>query len=169
MVLLYDPAPSFDLSHEARLPDLPRLLGQPDWKPQQLLSKALLSFKTVRIDDLTDTLLDAMLRERLIAQGYISFVSCPIQIRSGKLGLICWPIIPSTHGWHEVELLQSVANQLVAIDQQNFTSKPVLLLPLLRLRLNNSGKPCKIATYRSTQATLDSTADGILVVNQVGR
>jgi len=53
-------------------------------------SKALLSFKTVRIDDLTtDTLLDAMLRERLIAQGYISFVSCPIQIRSGKLGLIC--------------------------------------------------------------------------------
>jgi len=64
--------------------------------------------------------------------------------------------------------LQSVANQLaVAIDQAELYEQ-ARVAAATATRLNNSGKPCKIATY-NTQATLDSTADGILVVNQVGK
>ncbi len=111
-----DSAPSFHLSHEARLPDLPSLVGQYQIKnPKNSDLEAILTFKTIRIDDLTtDTFLDATWRERLIAQGYASFVCCPIQTRSGKQGLICCAHCHTIQLWsdNEVELLQSVASQL---------------------------------------------------------
>lgn len=171
-----DPAPSFDLSHEARLPDLPRLLGQyPIENLNNSYLKALLSFKTVRIDDLTtDTLLDATLRERLIAQGYISFVSCPIQIRSNKLGLICCAHCHTLHPWSddEVELLQSVANQLaVAIDQAELYEQARVAAATATAQAEQLRQTLQELQHTQAllRATLDSTADGILVVNQVGK
>lgn len=163
------PAPSFHLSHEARLPDLP---SHPIENPNNSYLEALLSFETVRIDDLTsDTLLDATLRERLIAQGYISFVSCPIQLRSGKLGLLCCAHCHTLHSWsdNEVELLQSVANQLaVAIDQAELYEQTRVAAVTAMAQAEQLRQTLQELQHTQAllQATLDSTADGILVIDQ---
>jgi len=118
-----DPAPNFHLSHEAKSPNLPSALGQypiEDFNKSDL--EALFSSQSVQIDDLTqeDMSLNASLRERWLAQGDASFACCPIPIRSGKLGLISCAYCSNLHSWSndEIELLQSVANQLtIAIEQ----------------------------------------------------
>jgi diguanylate cyclase (GGDEF)-like protein/PAS domain S-box-containing protein len=171
-----DPAPSFHLSHEARLPELPKVLEQ--YRIEDLNNsyiQALLSFKTVRINDLTtDKFLDATWRESLMAQGYASLVYCPIQTRSGKLGLICCVHCRTFHSWSddEVELLQSVATQLaIAIDQaelyeQTFIAAATATAQAAQLRQT-------LQELQQTQAllgaTLNSTAEGLLVVDQAGK
>ncbi len=110
------------LTHESQHPDLPSQLGEyPIENPNNPYLEALFRFKTVTVDDLrTDTLLDPQMRSHLLAQEYISHLSCPIQTHSGKLGIICCACSGTPHPWSddEVKLLQSVANQLaIAIDQ----------------------------------------------------
>ena len=170
------PSPSFDLSYEARLPDLPSVIGKyPIEGPSNYYRQALNNFKTVRIDDLTtDIYLDAPLRERLIAQGYVSYVCCPIQTRSGKLGLITCAHCHTIHSWSddEVELLESVANQLaIAIDQAELYEQARVAAATATAQAEQLRQTLQKLqqTQALLRATLDSTADGILVVNQAGR
>ncbi len=177
--LWYDfdtPAPSLHLTHEARLPNLPSVIGQyPVKNPNNSYLEALLNFKTVRIDDLTtDLFLDESLRERLMSQGYISFLSCPIQTRSGRLGMINCVHCHTLHEWSndEVELLQSVANQLaIALDQAELYEQTRLAAVTAMAQAEQLRQT--LQELQQTQAllgaTLDSTADGILVVNQAGK
>ena len=171
-----DPAPNFDLTHEARLPDLPSVLGKyPIENPNNSYLDALLSFKTVRIDDLTtDSFLDAPLRERLIAQGYVSFLCFPVQIRSGKLGIINCAYCHTFHEWSddEVELLQGVANQLaIAIDQAELYEQTRVAAATATTQAEKLRQTLQELQQIQAllRATLDSTADGILVVNKAGR
>lgn len=171
------PAPNFDLTHESRLPDLPSVLGKYPIVKSNNSSylKALLSFKTVRIDDLsTDTFLDAPFRERLIAQGYVSFVCCPIQTHSGKLGLITCAYCHSLHSWSddEVELLQSVANQLaIAIEQAELYEQTRVAAATATTQAEQLRQTLQELQQIQAllRATLDSTADGILVVHDPGK
>jgi len=116
------PAPNFHLSHEAKSANLPSALGQyPIEDSNKSDLEALLSSQSLQVDDLTaDVSLNTSLRERWLAQGDASFACCPIPIRSGKLGLISCAYCSNLHSWSndEIDLLQSVANQLtIAIEQ----------------------------------------------------
>lgn len=171
-----DPTHSFHLTHEARLSNLASVIGQyPTINKNSCYLETLLSFKTVRIDDLTtDTLLDHPLRERLLGQGYRSLLSCPIQTYSGKLGVITCVYSYTTHSWSddEVELLQGVANQLaIALAQAELyeqarvaAASATAQAEQLKLTLQELQQ-----TQALLRATLDSTADGILVVSQAGK
>jgi diguanylate cyclase (GGDEF)-like protein len=171
-----EPAPSFYLSHEAQVSNLPTVLRQcPIENANKSYLEALLNFQTVRIDDLTiDTFLDATLREHLIAEGYVSFASCPIQTRSGKLGLICCAHCHTLHLWSddEVELLQGIANQLaIAIDQAELYEQTRVAAATAMTQAEQLRQTLQELqqTQALLQATLDSTADGILVINQAGK
>lgn len=168
-------APSFDLTHESQLADLSSVLGQyPIEDPNSSYLKELLSFKTVRIDNLTtDTFLDAPLRSRLIAQGYLSFISCPIQTRSSKLGIVTCAYCHTLYSWsdEEVELLQSVANQLaIAINQAELYEQTRVAATTATAQAEQLRQTLEELQQIQAllQVTLDSTADGILAINQAG-
>jgi diguanylate cyclase (GGDEF)-like protein/PAS domain S-box-containing protein len=168
-------APSFALTHESQLPGLPSVLGQyPIEDPKSSYLKDLLSFKTVRIDNLTtDTFLDAPLRSRLIAQGYVSFISCPIQTRSSKLGIVTCAYCHTLYSWSDdqVELLQSVANQLaIAIDQAELYEQTRVAATTATAQAEQLRQTLEELQQIQAllQVTLDSTADGILAINQAG-
>jgi PAS domain S-box-containing protein len=114
--------PHFDLTCEARDPRLPSVIGQyPIEDTDTPYLWALTRFETVRVDDVrTDTLLDPDVRERFIRHGYSSHLTCPVQTRSGKLGILTCVHCGYSRPWSddEVELLQSIATQLaIALDQ----------------------------------------------------
>jgi PAS domain S-box-containing protein len=114
--------PHFDLTYEARDPRLPSVIGQyPIENTDTPYLWALTRFETVRVDDVqTDTLLDSAIRERFIWHGYSSHLACPVQTRSGKLGILTCVHCDYARPWSddEVELLQSIATQLaIALDQ----------------------------------------------------
>ncbi|MBD2055347.1 PAS domain-containing protein [Oculatella sp. FACHB-28] len=114
--------PHFDLTYEARDSRLPSVIGRyPIEDTDTPYLWALSRFETVRVDDVrTDTLLDPTMRDRFIRQGYFSHLTCPVQTRSGKLGILTCVHCGYSRPWSddEVELLQSVATQLaIALDQ----------------------------------------------------
>lgn len=166
-----------DLTHEARLPDLPSLLGQYSYEKNFKNSylEALISLKAIRVDDLTtDTSLDFELRSHLLAHGYKSQLSCSIQTRSGKVGIISCAHCHTLHAWSddEVELLQSVANQLaIAIDQAEMYEQARVAAATATAQAEQLRQTLEALqqTQALLRATLDSTADGILVVNLAGK
>jgi diguanylate cyclase (GGDEF)-like protein/PAS domain S-box-containing protein len=167
--------PTASIVYEARSPDLPSVLGHyPIADRDSWYLEAFRSSKTTKIDDLTtDRSLDATARELLLQRGYLSQIASPVTTRSGKLGAISCVHCHNTHTWseEEVELLQSVANQLaIAIDQaelyeQTRTAaiKATVQAEELQQTLQQLQK-----TQAILQATLDSTIDGILVVDRWG-
>ncbi|MBD2091774.1 PAS domain-containing protein [Microcoleus sp. FACHB-1515] len=114
--------PSYDLVHESHAADLPSVIRRyPIDNPDNPFLQAMLNFRTVAIDNLaTDALLDAQTRDRLIASGYISHLSCPVQTHSGRIGILTCAHTREQRSWQteEVELLEATAIQLaIALDQ----------------------------------------------------
>jgi PAS domain S-box-containing protein len=114
--------PCFDLTCEARDLRLPSVIGQyPIEDPDTAYLQALTQFQTVRVDDvMADSLLDPRTKERFVRHGYFSHLACPVQTRSGKLGILTCVHCGYARPWSddEVELVQSIATQLaIALDQ----------------------------------------------------
>lgn len=167
--------PTAEIRYEARSPDLASVLGiYPIANPQPWYIEALRNFKTVKIDDIaSDRSLDASARELLIERGYRSQIASPVITRSGKLGVISCVHCTTAHTWsnEEVELLQSVANQLaIAIDQAQLyeqTRQSAIDATAQAQELQQTLQQLQ-QTQAILQATLDSTIDGILVIDRLG-
>lgn len=167
--------PTASIIYEARSPDLASVLGSYSIaNPDNWDIEAFRNFKTIKIDDLTtDRSLDATARELLLKRGYLSQIASPVITRSGKLGVISCIHCYIAYTWsdEEVELLQSVANQLaIAIDQAELyeqTRTAAINATVQAKELQQTLQKLK-QTQAILQATLDSTIDGILVVDQLG-
>lgn len=116
------PTLTYQLTHEARHPDLPSVIGEyANTEPESTYLTRLKQGKTIQIDDLaSDTQLEAGIRQLFLNRGYQSLLACPVLTRSGKLGIIVCLHCAKTQAWeaNEVNLLQAVATQLaIALEQ----------------------------------------------------
>ncbi|NEQ25813.1 MAG: GAF domain-containing protein, partial [Microcoleus sp. SIO2G3] len=114
--------PSFELVHESRPDNLPSVIQRyPIDNPNSPFLDALFNFRTIAIDDLSlDTLFDTQTRNRLLASGYRSHLTCPVQTHSGRLGLLTCAHTVELRPWQieEIELIEAIAIQLaIALDQ----------------------------------------------------
>jgi PAS domain S-box-containing protein len=113
--------PTIAVTHEARHPALPSLLG--DFPPQytDLLVKQVLSADLVQINDASnDQSMDAEMQALLTHLGMTSQLLLPLETRSGQFGAIVCSHASGPRQWSEaeVDLLRAVTDQLaIAIDQ----------------------------------------------------
>ncbi|MGI0485006.1 GAF domain-containing protein [Pantanalinema rosaneae CENA516] len=109
------------ITHEAKLPELPSLVGECPETQAKPLSEQVLSLNLVRIDDVaTDVNLNQPIRTVLQDLGITSQLLLPVETRSGQLGAIMCSHSSGMRSWsdREVELLQAVVDQIaIAIDQ----------------------------------------------------
>lgn len=167
--------PTASITSEARLPDLASVLrSHPIANPDNWYIEALRNFKTIKIDDIkNDRSLDATARELLLKRGYLSQIASPVTTCSGQLGVISCIHCYIAYTWsdEEVELLQSVANQLaIAIDQAELyeqTRTAAINATLQAKELQQTLQQLQ-QIQAILQATLDSPIDGILVVDELG-
>ena len=111
--------PAWEVVKEAKLPQLPSLLGRFPFEQQGPLAIKLLNLETLRVDDLIATS-DPALRQLHTQVGYTSTLTLPIQTSKGEIGAVSCGHFSGPRPWRdsEVELLQSVTDQLaIAISQ----------------------------------------------------
>jgi PAS domain S-box-containing protein len=121
--------PSLSVTHEARNPDLPSLVGE-NLPPQlEPLTEIIRNQKTLRIDELSETTqLDGQRRSsegaalpRLLTHwGITAGLLLPLKTHTGQLGAIACSHYKGSRQWsdREVELLQAVVDQIaIAIEQ----------------------------------------------------
>jgi two-component system, NtrC family, sensor kinase len=113
--------PSLSVTHEARNPTLPSLVGENLPPHLELLAEIVRNQETLRIDDLSNTAdLDAQTRSLLSNWGITAGLLLPLKTHTGQLGAIACSHYSGSHQWsdREVELLQVVVDQLaIAIEQ----------------------------------------------------
>jgi PAS domain S-box-containing protein len=119
--------PSLSVTHEARNPDFPSLLG--DFPLSQLapLAEKICNLQRLQIDCLAEASdLDSETRSLLSDWGITSGLLLPLQTHSGQVGAILCIQYHNPHPWsaQEVELLQAVVDQLaIAIEQAELFAK----------------------------------------------
>ncbi len=131
--------PSLIVTHEARNPDLPSLLGESPPPYLEPLAEIIRKSQTLRIDDVTQVgaglqrtakteensgepafTLEPEMPALLTNWGITSGLLLPLKTHTGQLGAIVCSHYNGSHQWsdREVELLQAVVDQLaIAIEQ----------------------------------------------------
>lgn len=121
--------PYWEMVKEARKQTLPSLLGR---YPIALVSSSpeqqieLLYRKALSVSDDVTTLDDPIRREFLLSAGYTAFLAIPMQVHSGRLGVLFCGHCCGRRAWsaREVELVKAVADQLaIAISQAELYEK----------------------------------------------
>lgn len=117
---------SLSVTHEARNPNLPSLLG--DCPPQLApLAAEIGKLQTLRIDDLAETPgLEPATRSLLGNWGITSGLLLPLKTKTGQLGAIFCSNYDRPHQWStcDVQLLYGVVNQLaIAIEHAELFAK----------------------------------------------
>lgn len=127
-------SPSLTVTHEARNPELPSMLGDCQIEHARTLVEKIQHRQTIRIDDLTRihksgvsfanqkvSLSDGSILDwQFSSQGITSQLLLPLETRAGQLGAIVCSHCSGPRPWSdsEVELLQAACDQLaIAIDQ----------------------------------------------------
>jgi PAS domain S-box-containing protein len=118
----YEPdasTPVWNVTYEAKNPDLPSLLGLYPTEATGSHAEQIANLEIIRIDDF-DTVTASVERDFFISIGFNSLLDIPIQTPSSQIGLICCTTCGVPRHWSddEVELLVAVGNQLtIAINQ----------------------------------------------------
>ncbi|HEY9633043.1 MAG TPA: GAF domain-containing protein [Coleofasciculaceae cyanobacterium] len=118
---------TLNVTHEARNPESPSLLGE--CPPPQLvpLAKTICKLERLRINNLAEASdLEPEIRASLTAWGITSGLLLPLKTHSGQVGAIVCIHHNNPRQWsdHEVELLQAVVDQLaIAIEQAELFAK----------------------------------------------
>lgn len=127
-------SPTLTVTHEARNPDLPSLLGDCQLPHLHILVEKIQHHQTIRIDDLTrlEKSGASLVNQKVsLADGSILYSTCfamdvtsqlllPLETRTGQLGAIVCSHCSGPRPWSdsEIELLQAACDQLaIAIDQ----------------------------------------------------
>jgi len=111
--------PVWNVTYEAKNPDLPSLLGLYPTEATGSHAEQIANLEIIRIDDF-DTVTASVERDFFISIGFNSLLDIPIQTPSSQIGLICCTTCGVPRHWSddEVELLVAVGNQLtIAINQ----------------------------------------------------
>ncbi|HBK97751.1 MAG TPA: histidine kinase [Microcoleaceae bacterium UBA10368] len=111
--------PVWNVTYEAKNPDLPSLLGLYPTEATGSHAALIANLEIIRIDDF-DTVTASVERDFFISIGFNSLLDIPIQTLSSQIGLICCTTCGVPRHWSddEVELLVAVGNQLtIAINQ----------------------------------------------------
>jgi len=111
--------PVWNVTYEAKNPDLPSLLGLYPTEATGSHAALIANLEIIRIDDF-DTVTASVERDFFISIGFNSLLDIPIQTLSSQIGLICCTTSGVPRHWSddEVELLVAVGNQLtIAINQ----------------------------------------------------
>lgn len=113
--------PNLAITHEARHPDLPSLLGDFPSEYVAPLVQQILNLEVVRINDVAEEPESESDRIALLTQlGITAQLLLPIVTRSGQHGAIVCSHSSGPHFWSdsEIELLQAVTDQLaIGMDQ----------------------------------------------------
>lgn len=112
--------PNFVITHEARNPKLPSLLGDCPAYQTATLTEVILNLKVVRINNVNHDINHETEAQILTDLEATSQLLLPLETHSGQLGAIVCSHCSGSHPWSEseVELLQAVVDQLaIAIDQ----------------------------------------------------
>lgn len=113
--------PTLSVTHEARNPDLPSLVGESLPPHLEPLAQIIRHQQTLRIDNLSNTAdLDSQTRSLLSNWGITAGLMLPLKTHTGQIGAIACSHYSSSRQWsdREVELLQAVVDQLaIAIEQ----------------------------------------------------
>lgn len=119
--------PVWNVTYEAKNPDLPSLLGLYPTDATGSHSEQIANLEIIRIDDF-DTATASVERDFFISIGFNSLLDIPIQTPSSQIGLICCTTCGVPRHWSddEVELLVAVGNQLtIAINQAELYTQSV--------------------------------------------
>lgn len=111
--------PVWNVTYEAKNPDLPSLLGLYPTEATGSHAALIANLEIIRIDDF-DTVTASVERDFFISIGFNSLLDIPIQTLSSQIGLIYCTTCGVPRHWSddEVELLVAVGNQLtIAINQ----------------------------------------------------
>ncbi len=111
--------PVWNVTYEAKNPDLPSLLGLYPTAMTGSHAALIANLEIIRIDDF-EAVNDGVERDFFLSIGFNSLLDIPIQTPSSRIGLICCATSGITRCWsdEEVELLVAVGNQLtIAINQ----------------------------------------------------
>ncbi|HIK10599.1 MAG TPA: PAS domain S-box protein [Oscillatoriaceae cyanobacterium M33_DOE_052] len=109
--------PSWEIVKEAKHQTLPSGIGI--YPEVTVWSETSLKLEMLRIDNVA-AVSDTSLREFLLAIGFQSLLSLPLQTRGGELGVLACAHCSGARPWSEseVELIRAATNQLaIAIDQ----------------------------------------------------
>lgn len=112
--------PILAITHEAKVEELPSLLGECPEEQAISLGATILNLSPIRTNDVTtDMDLDSSVRQALLNLDITSQLLVPLETRSGQLGaIVCSHCSSRSWSDSEVELLQAVVDQLaLAIDQ----------------------------------------------------
>ncbi|NJO40804.1 MAG: GAF domain-containing sensor histidine kinase [Cyanobacteria bacterium CRU_2_1] len=113
------------ITHEARNPSAPSLLGDCPIKYVPMLADKILNLQMVRVKDVAEADVEPDVKTVLSESGITAQLLVPLETRSNQLGaIVC------SHSWarvwsdSEVELLQAVVDQVaIAIDQAELYAK----------------------------------------------
>ncbi|PSB23103.1 histidine kinase, partial [filamentous cyanobacterium Phorm 46] len=126
----YEPdasTPVWNVTYEAKNPDLPSLLGLYPTEVTGSHAALIANLEIIRIDDF-DTVTASVERDFFISIGFNSLLDIPIQTLSSQIGLICCTTCGVPRHWSddEVELLVAVRNQLaIGINQAELYTQSV--------------------------------------------
>jgi PAS domain S-box-containing protein len=119
--------PILSVTHEARDPDSPSLLGDCPLPQLAPLAEKIHNLQSLQFDDLASAPeLDSETRSLLSDWGITSGLMLPLKTHSGQVGAILCIHYHDPHPWsnREVELLQAVVDQLaIAIEQAELFAK----------------------------------------------
>jgi len=110
---------SWEVVNESKEENFPSLLDKYTIEQVGYWALGFLQLEIIRVNDIS-LVDDRKMRHFILALGIISFVSIPIQTKSGKIGILVCAHHTSVHNWDdsEVKLLKGVTDQLaIAIDQ----------------------------------------------------
>jgi two-component system NtrC family sensor kinase len=115
-----DSQPSLAITHEARNPNLPKMLGTIPQQKSISLTRIILNQSLICINDVnSDCHLDENLQDFLSDFDIISYLLLPVKSHAGEVGAIACTHSSVEHIWHksDIGLLQAVTDQLaIAID-----------------------------------------------------
>ncbi|MEB3338657.1 MAG: GAF domain-containing protein, partial [Leptolyngbyaceae bacterium] len=113
--------PSLTITHEARNPDLPALMGELPAAQVLPLAQRIMTQDMMRSGDIAnDSNLEPGIQSLLASLGITSQLLLPLETHSGQLGAVVCSHCRGSRPWSEseVELLQAVTDQLaIAMDQ----------------------------------------------------
>lgn len=111
--------PGWEVTTEARRPDVSTVVGTYPIEAVGPLSTALVSQEVIRIDDVAE-MPEPILRELLLSLDCVSFLALPLTTQSGKIGAVVCSHTTDLRPWQdeEVALVTGVINQLaIALNQ----------------------------------------------------
>jgi signal transduction histidine kinase len=115
----HETAPSWEVVNEARNPILKSHIGPYTTSQMKPFADRLLNRQIIQIDEV-EKFSDPAVPRFLLALGYTSILSIPIETQAGEIGVITCAHCTGVRPWNnsEVELLQAVVAQLaIALDQ----------------------------------------------------